>query len=114
MKRKNLIATKKVEARKLLIKDQKIKKFYSKFKSIILTNIKRKNFALAVSGGPDSLCLAYLSKIYASEYNNKIDILVVNHKLRKESHVESFKSQKNLKKEKNEMQNSSLDRQSSY
>ena len=34
--------------------------------------MKKKNFAIAVSGGADSLCLAYFSKIYASEFKNRI------------------------------------------
>ena len=54
MKRKNLIARKKVRKNKLLIKDPKILNFYTKFKSIIFKNIKDKSFALAVSGGSDS------------------------------------------------------------
>ena len=35
MKRKNLIATRKVKKNKLLLKDPKILNFYTKFKSII-------------------------------------------------------------------------------
>ena len=98
MKRKNLNVTKKVEKKKLSIKNPKISKFYKKFKTIIFKNIKRKNFALAVSGGSDSLCLAYFSKIYASEFKNKIHVLIVNHKLRKESQNEALKVNKILKK----------------
>ena len=99
MKRKNLIARKKVK-KKLLFKDPKILNFYTKFKSIIFKNIKDKSFALAVSGGSDSLCLAYFSKIYASEFCNKIYFLIVDHKLRKESHKEALKVQKILKNRK--------------
>ena len=62
MKRKNLTARKKVN-NTLLFKDPKILNFYIKFKSIIFKNIKDKSFALAVSGGSDSLCLAYFTKI---------------------------------------------------
>ena len=40
---------------------------YKIFKSNILKKISKKNFAVAVSGGPDSLCLAYLSKKYGDE-----------------------------------------------
>ena len=83
MKRKNLIARKKVKNTKLLLKDSKILNFYTKFKSIVFKNIKDKNFALAVSGGSDSLCLAYFTKIYASEFGNKIHVLIVDHKIRK-------------------------------
>ena len=92
--------TNKVEENKLLNKYPKIKKLYLKFKSIVLKNIGKKNFALAVSGGPDSLCLAFFSKLYISEFKNKIEILIVNHKLRKESGKEALKV-KRILKEKN-------------
>ena len=55
MRRKNLVVVRKVEKRKLSIKDPKINKIYTKFKAIIFKKIKKKNFALAVSGGSDSL-----------------------------------------------------------
>ena len=100
MKRKNLIARKKVKSNKLLFKDSKILNFYKKFKSIIFKDIKDKSFALAVSGGPDSLCLAYFSKIYSAEFGNKIHILIVDHNLRKESHKEALKVKEILKKRK--------------
>mgnify|MGYP000380266619 CR=1 FL=1 len=90
MKRKNLIARKKVKNNKHLFKDSKILNFYKKFKSIIFKDIKDKSFALAVSGGSDSLCLAYFSKIYSSEFDNKIHILIVDHNLRKESYKEAL------------------------
>ena len=90
MKRENLIARKKVKNNKHLFKDSKILNFYKKFKSIIFKDIKDKSFALAVSGGSDSLCLAYFSKIYSSEFDNKIHILIVDHNLRKESYKEAL------------------------
>ena len=98
MKRKNSIARKKVKDNKLLLKDTKIQNFYTKFKTIIFKNIKDKSFALAVSGGSDSLCLAYFSKIYSSEFGNKIHILIVDHNLRKESYKEALKVKEILKK----------------
>ena len=90
MKRKNLIARKKVKNNKLLLKDSKILNFYTKFKSIVFKDISNKSFALAVSGGSDSLCLAYFSKIYSSEFGNKIHVLIVDHNLRKESYKEAL------------------------
>jgi len=90
MRRKNLIVIKKVE-KKISIKDPRVKKIYLKFKNVVCKNIKKEDFALGVSGGPDSLCLAYLSKIYSHEFKNKIHILIVNHKLRKESSKEALK-----------------------
>ena len=98
MRRKNLIVIRKVEKKKLSIKDPKIIKIYSQFKAIIFEKIKKKNFALAVSGGSDSLCLAYFSYMYASEFKNKMHVLIVNHKLRKESHKEALKVKEILKK----------------
>ena len=90
MKRKNLIA-RKANKKKLLFNNPKILNFYSKFKLIVFKNIKDKSFAIAVSGGSDSLCLAYFGKMYESEFKNKIHVLVVDHKLRKESHKEALK-----------------------
>ena len=100
MKRKNLIVRKKVNKKRSLFnfKNQKILDFYSKFKSTIYKDIKNKSFAIAVSGGADSLCLAYFSKIYSSEFKNKIYVLIVDHKLRKKSHNEALKVKKILKK----------------
>jgi tRNA(Ile)-lysidine synthase len=88
----------KVEKKKILIKDPKIKKIYTKFKAIIFKKIKKRSFAVAVSGGSDSLCLAYLSKMHAYEFKNKIHILIVDHQLRKESHKEALKVKGILKK----------------
>ena len=98
MKRKNLVA-KKVK-RKISFKEKKTENFYQKFKSRIYKDIKSNNFALAVSGGPDSLCLAYFSKIYSIENGNKIHVLIVDHKLRKESSKEALKVKAILKKKK--------------
>tara|TARA_Y100000590_G_scaffold435809_1_gene555667 strand:+ start:2165 stop:3235 length:1071 start_codon:yes stop_codon:yes gene_type:complete len=100
MKRKNLIARKKAKSSLLSFKDHKIYTFYKKFKSEIYKDIKNKSFALAVSGGSDSLCLAYFSKIYSLEFKNKIHVLIVDHKLRKESSKEALKVQKILIKRK--------------
>ena len=100
MKRKNSIARKKAKESKKLFKDQKIQNFYLKFRSSIYKNIKKRDFALAVSGGSDSLCLSYFSKIYSLEFKNKIHVLIVDHKLRKESKKEAIKVKKILKKRK--------------
>ena len=98
MRRRNLIAKRKVNKNILLFKDQKILNFYTKFKSIIFKDIKKKNFALAVSGGADSLCLAYFSKIYSIQSNSRPHVLIVDHKLRKESSREALKVKKILLK----------------
>ena len=91
MRRRNLIATRKANKNQLLIKDQKILNFYSRFKSIVFKDIKRKDFAIAVSGGADSLCLAYFSKMYSIQSNSRSHVLIVDHKLRKESSREALR-----------------------
>ena len=100
MKRKNLIAIKKAKKNLINFKDSKTQLFYDNFKSTISKDIKNKSFALAVSGGSDSLCLAYFSKRYAIEFGNKIHTLIVDHKLRKESAKEALKVKKILKTKK--------------
>ena len=100
MKRKNLIAERKVKINKYQPKNPKIVNFYKKFKSIVFKDIKEQSFALAVSGGSDSLCLAYFSKVYSTEFKNKIHVLIVNHNLRKESLKEALTVKKMLKKRK--------------
>ena len=97
MKRKNLIAIRKAKKQKFLSKDKKIIDFYTKFKKILFNLIKKKNFAIAVSGGSDSLCLAYFSKVYSSEFKNKIHVLIVDHKLRADSKNEAAKVKRILK-----------------
>ena len=97
MKIKNLTVKRKVKKKSLINKELKIKKFYTKFKTIIFNNIKKQSFAIGVSGGADSLCLAYFSKIYTSEFKNKMEALIIDHKLRKESHKEALKVKKMLK-----------------
>ncbi|MDC6465391.1 tRNA lysidine(34) synthetase TilS [Pelagibacteraceae bacterium] len=99
MRRKNLIVKRKVKE-KLLLKDPKISIFYKKFKSIIFKSIKKKNFAIAVSGGADSLSLAFFSKIYLSEFKNKLYVIIVDHQIRKNSYKEALKVQSILKKKK--------------
>ena len=98
MKRKNLIVKRKADKKNLLVKNIKIREIYKKFRKIISKQIERESFALGVSGGSDSLCLAYFSKIYSAEFKNKIHILIVNHNLRKESGNEAHEVKKILKK----------------
>ena len=51
------------------LKNRKISKVYNEFSSSLNT---RKNLAVAVSGGPDSLALAYLAKCYSIK--NKVTV----------------------------------------
>ncbi len=90
MRRKNLIVRKKVNT--------KISKVYHQFRQTVFRNLHKKSFAIGVSGGPDSLCLAYLSKKYALEFKNKIHVLIINHNLRKDSYKEALKVKTILRK----------------
>ena len=63
MSPKNLIASSKTH--KLLLnklKDKRTRQIYNKFEKYLNIN---ENFAVAVSGGPDSLALSFLAKIYS-------------------------------------------------
>jgi len=100
MRKRSLIVKRKADKQKIPIKNPQIKKIYKEFRDIVSNNIGKDSFALGVSGGADSLCLAYFSRIYASEFKNKIHILIVNHNLRKESSKEALKVKKILKRKK--------------
>lgn len=98
MRRKNLIVKRKAKKYKFFIKDLKVNEFYKRFEKVIFNNIKKEDFAVAVSGGPDSLCLAYFAKIYKNKNKSKVIFLIVNHNLRKESSNEALKVKNILKK----------------
>jgi len=80
----------KVKKNKLNLSDKEFKKIYAKFEKIINKIVGNKNFAIGVSGGSDSLCLAYFSQVYSKKHKNKIHVLIVNHNLRKESASEAL------------------------
>tara|TARA_B100000902_G_scaffold363648_1_gene383035 strand:- start:510 stop:1538 length:1029 start_codon:yes stop_codon:yes gene_type:complete len=87
MSPKNLSVTKKIP--KLLIsklKNKKINTIYKKFENSFNIN---ENFIVAVSGGPDSLALAFLAKIYSIKKSLTSKFLIVDHKLRPESTKEA-------------------------
>ena len=77
------------------LKNKKILQIYKKFEKTI--NIEEE-FIVSVSGGPDSLALAFLSKIYSLKHEINVKFLIVDHKLRKESSNEAKKVKKLLKK----------------
>ena len=58
---------------------------------------KRPSVAVAVSGGPDSLALAFLTKIYSIKYKLNSRYFIVDHKLRRESTYEAHKVKRVLK-----------------
>ena len=87
MSLKNLNATIKIP--KILQKkldNKKIKQIYKKFEKDL--NLKQ-NFVVAVSGGPDSLALAFLAKIYSIKKKLISNFLIVDHKIRKNSSQEA-------------------------
>ena len=94
MKKKSLNAKKKIHKKLLIyLKNPLISKIYKEFNNIVKFNLNNSNFSVAVSGGGDSLALAYLCKCYSIYNNIKVKYYHVNHKLRKESSLEA----KNLK-----------------
>ena len=95
MSLKNLSVKNKIP--KILIEkldNKKVNLLYKKFeKSFNLDE----NFIVAVSGGSDSLALAYLSKIYATINNLRSEYFIIDHRIRSESTSEA-KLVKNLLK----------------
>ncbi len=77
------------------LKDKRISNIYNKFEKSLNIN---QNFAVAVSGGPDSLALAFLAKVYSMKCKVKSKFFIVDHKLRPESTKEAKKIKKLLKK----------------
>ena len=82
MKIKNLNVLKN---RDIFIKDKKIAEIYSKLKAILLKYKKNNSFGIAVSGGPDSMALAYLSRNLLTEMKCKVYFILVDHGIRKNS-----------------------------
>ena len=68
------------------LNDKKILKIFKEFSTSL--DIKE-SIAVAVSGGPDSLALAFLAKCYALKNEINIKYFIVDHKLRKESSLEA-------------------------
>ncbi len=96
MSPKNLNAPNKTH-RNLLdkLKDKKTAEIYKKFESRLKI---KESFIVAVSGGPDSLALTFLTQIYSIKHSLNVKYFIVNHKLRKNSLVEVKLVKKLLKK----------------
>ena len=87
MSLKNLSATIKIP--KLFrdkLKNNRINKIYNRFEKSFNIN---ENFGVAVSGGPDSLALAFLAQIYSIKRKLVPKFFIVDHKLRTESTKEA-------------------------
>ncbi len=77
------------------LKDKKTFQIYNKFEKNLNLN---EDLIVAVSGGPDSLALSYLSKIYSINKEINVKYFIVDHKLRKNSSKEASFVKKHLKK----------------
>ena len=91
MKKKSLVAKKKTH--KLIInylKNKRIKKIFKSFENYLdKFSSNRINFGVAISGGPDSLALAFLAKSFSLLNKIKFDFFIVDHGLRQESSKEA-------------------------
>ena len=96
MSTKNLNALSKTH-RLLLnkLKDKRTFKIYKKFETYLEIN---ENFIVAISGGPDSLALSFLTKIYSIKRSLLVKYFIVDHKLRENSTSEAKFVKKQLKK----------------
>ena len=95
MSPKNLNASNKIHNFLLnKLNDKKTFQIYNKFEKDF--NLE-KDFIVAVSGGPDSLALSFLSKIYSLKKSLNVKYFIIDHKLRKNSSSEA-KFVKNLLK----------------
>ena len=77
------------------LKDKRTLQIYKKFENYLDIN---ENFTVAVSGGPDSLALTFLAKIYSIKNFLNVKYFIVDHKLRKNSTAEAKNVKKLLKK----------------
>ncbi|MDC3034223.1 tRNA lysidine(34) synthetase TilS [Candidatus Pelagibacter sp.] len=77
------------------LRDKRIFQIYRKFENILKLN---QDFIVGVSGGPDSLALCFLSKIYSIKKSCKAHCYIVDHRLRKNSSSEAQSVKKLLKK----------------
>ena len=99
MKRKSL-NVKKTSHKEILsyLSDVKINKIYEIFKENIKGIKKNSYYSAAISGGPDSLALAFLLKCYNLQTSQKIRYIHVDHGLKENSALEAKKAENLLKK----------------
>ncbi len=94
MSLKNLNAIKIPKILKEKLANKYIRRTYNKFEKQFGL---KDSFVVAVSGGSDSLALAFLTKIYSIKHRLNCKFFVVDHKLRKESTKEAKKVKKILR-----------------
>ena len=88
----------KIKVPKLLkdnLKNKKINQIYNLFEKQLKID---QDFVVGISGGSDSLALAFLSKIYSVKKHIGVKFFIVDHKLRPESTKEARLVRKVLKK----------------
>ena len=73
---------------------------FSNFKNKLNT-LGEKKYVVAVSGGPDSLALVALTKAYCFYKKTKFYYVLIDHNIRKNSHIEANDVKNILKKKKN-------------
>ena len=94
MSLKNLNVRNKIPSQyKIKFSNQRVNQIYRKFKESFKID---KDFIVAVSGGSDSLALAFLTRIFAFKNDLNVKYFIVDHKLRKESTTEAIKVKKIL------------------
>ncbi len=99
MKKKSLNAKKIIHNRLLNhLKNPLINKIYKEFANFNKSNFNKSSFSIALSGGADSLALAYFSKCYSIKNNINTKFYHVDHKLRKNSTQEAKKLKNLLKR----------------
>ena len=86
MSLKNLNANKIHSVLKKKLINKKIKYLFNIFEKELRI---REKFAVAVSGGPDSMCLIHLLKNWINLNRGNLVALIIDHQLRKESKEES-------------------------
>ena len=95
MSLKNLSVRSKIPSRyKKILLNKRVGNIFKKFETSFNPD---KNFIVAVSGGADSLALAFLTKLYAFKYNINPKYFIIDHRLRKESKNEALKVKKILR-----------------
>ena len=93
MSPKNLNAIKTPKNLTSTLSNKRIRDLFKEFENNF--EVKQR-FAVAVSGGPDSLALAFLTKVFSIKHNLYCKYFIVDHKLRKESTNEAKKVKKIL------------------
>ena len=94
MSLKNLSVKNKIpDQYNIKFRNKRVNQIYNKFENSFKID---KNFIVAVSGGADSLALAFLTRLFSFKNNLNPKYYIVDHKLRKGSTIEANKVKKIL------------------